>query len=98
MLLLFHQVILNPKLKKKTIRSTLFFEGCLRYSYSYYYDKLITSILAAPHPLLVHNLGGGFPAARIKSAYAAIGDGGKFRASEKRLKDEELARWILDLK
>ncbi|KAG4921150.1 hypothetical protein JHK86_049963 [Glycine max] len=29
-----HSVILNPKLKKKTIRSTLFFEGCLRHIFA----------------------------------------------------------------
>ena len=34
-------VILNPKLKNTTTRTALFFEGCLRYSYSYYYQCFI---------------------------------------------------------
>jgi hypothetical protein len=55
-------------------------------------------ILAAPHPLLVHNTGNGFPTGRIKGAYTATGDGGKFHDSDKRLGDAALAKWILDLK
>ena len=55
-------------------------------------------ILAAPHPLLLHNIGNGFPVARIKGAYAATGDSRKFHESGKRLGDAALAKWILDLK
>jgi len=55
-------------------------------------------MLAAPHPLLLHNTGDKFPTAAIRSAYRALGASKKLRIESKRLSDEEIAEWISRLK
>jgi len=52
------------------------------------------AMLAAPHPLLLHNTGSGFATEGIKSAYKAAGATKKLRIESKRLSDEELINWI----
>jgi hypothetical protein len=51
-------------------------------------------ILAAPHPLLLHNASEGFPTDALRSTYRAMGECEKLRIVASRLPDEELVRWI----
>jgi hypothetical protein len=51
-------------------------------------------ILAAPHPLLLHNASEGFPTDALRSTYRAMGESEKLRIVASRLPDEELVRWI----
>jgi hypothetical protein len=52
------------------------------------------ALLAAPHPLLLHNAGEDFPTEAIRSAYRAMRAGDKLRVAAGRLPDEEIARWV----
>jgi hypothetical protein len=52
------------------------------------------AILAASHPLLLHNAGGDFPTEAIRSAYRAIGASDKLRVVASRLPEAELVRWV----
>ena len=52
-------------------------------------------MLAAPHPLLLHNTGTGFPTDKLRSAYRALGASDRVRVVAAALPDEELVRWIL---
>jgi hypothetical protein len=56
------------------------------------------AMLAAPHPLLLHNTGVGFPTDKLASTYKAIGAGGKLRVERGRLSDEELAKWVAGMR
>jgi hypothetical protein len=56
------------------------------------------AVLAAPHPLLLHNTGVTFPTDTLRSAYRAVGASDKLRVVASRLPDEELVNWILRLK
>ena len=53
------------------------------------------AVLAAPHPLLLHNTGESFSTDALRSAYRASGASGKLRVAAARLPDEELVKWIL---
>jgi hypothetical protein len=52
------------------------------------------AMLAAPHPLLLHNTGENFPTDAVRSTYRAMGASDKLRVVAARLPDEELVRWI----
>jgi hypothetical protein len=52
-------------------------------------------MLAAPHPLLVHNTGPAFSVSGITTAYKAVGAAAKFRSVSKPLSEDEILRWIL---
>ncbi len=54
------------------------------------------AMLAAPHPLLLHNTGTAFPTAALRSTYRATGAREKLRVVASRLPDEELARWVVE--
>jgi hypothetical protein len=51
-------------------------------------------MLAAPHPLLLHNTGDRFPTAALRSTYRAMRATDKVRVVAAALPDEELASWI----
>jgi len=55
-------------------------------------------MLAAPHPLLLHNTGTDFPTDALRSTYRAMGASDNVRVVAARLPDEELVRWITELK
>jgi len=55
------------------------------------------AVLAAPHPLLLYNVGTNFPTARITTAYNATSASDKLRIDSTRLPEEELVRWIKHL-
>ena len=50
--------------------------------------------LAAPHPLLIHNLGANFPTQRLRDTYAAVKSAKKFRQESAKLPEEALVKWI----
>ncbi|MSU59165.1 MAG: hypothetical protein EXS35_13530 [Pedosphaera sp.] len=56
------------------------------------------AMLAAPHPLLLHNVGEKFPTDDIRAAYRALGASDKLRIETKQLSDEEIAAWISKVK
>ena len=74
------QALLAPDLFCPGIRGIGDFEGA--------------AILAAPHPLLLHNLGRNFPDKSVRAAYATLKSGKDFRAESNRLNDKALAGWI----
>jgi len=51
-------------------------------------------MLAAPHPLLLHNLGGKFSANTLQQTYVALHESKRLRTERSRLDDATLARWI----
>lgn len=55
-------------------------------------------ILAAPHPLLLHDLARTFPTRGVRSAYKVLGKPNKFRSESHRLTDDEIVSWISALK
>lgn len=55
-------------------------------------------ILAAPHPLVLHNVGDKFAAQRLSGAYQAANASGRIRIDKNRLTSEEMARCIDRLK
>lgn len=55
------------------------------------------AMLAAPHPLLVHNTGGRFPTSGLLSAYRALTARGKLRLETSRLNEDALVEWISKL-
>ena len=55
-------------------------------------------MLAAPHPLLLHNMAGTFPTGGLRSAYKISGNPDRFRAENRKLADDEIAAWISQLK
>jgi len=52
------------------------------------------AILAAPHPLLLHNTGTDFPTDAVRSAYRAIGASDRVRVVASALPEDELVRWV----
>ncbi len=52
------------------------------------------AMLAAPHPLLVHNMGSKFSTSGIEAAYKATGAEKKLRVETQRLTDEEILAWL----
>jgi hypothetical protein len=56
------------------------------------------AMLAAPHPLLLHNTGAKFPSDRLRSAYRATSKPAGLRIEARPLADEDLVDWIARLK
>lgn len=56
------------------------------------------AMLAAPHPLLLHNIGEKFPTDSIRATYRALGQSRRLRVENHRLTGDELAAWISALK
>jgi hypothetical protein len=56
------------------------------------------AMLAAPHPLLLHNVGEKFPTDGIRATYRALGASEKLRIETRKLSDEEIVEWISRLK
>lgn len=52
------------------------------------------AMLAAPHPLLLHNTGLNFPASTIRAAYKALGAAANLLVASRSLSDAELIQWI----
>jgi hypothetical protein len=52
------------------------------------------AMLAAPHPILVHNTGTAFTTDAIRSTYQALGANDRFRLSSARLSDDDLVAWL----
>ena len=73
------QVLLAPDLFCPGIRNIGTFEG--------------GAVLAAPHPLLLHNTGTNFVTTAVRSAYRAMGAGKKLRVVAARLPEDELVEW-----
>jgi hypothetical protein len=55
-------------------------------------------VLAAPHPLLLHNVNPRSSFAHARSAYAALRAEKSFRLESNRLSDEDLASWVAGTK
>jgi hypothetical protein len=51
------------------------------------------ALLAAPHPLLLHNVGPNFPTETLRSLYQALGAASKLRIESRCLSDGELSEW-----
>jgi len=56
------------------------------------------AMLAAPHPLLLHNTGNQFLTDAIRAAYRALGASRKLRIESRKLSDDEIADWISTVK
>jgi hypothetical protein len=56
------------------------------------------AMLAAPHPLLLHNVGDQFPTDALRATYRALGAADKLRVETRRLSEEEIAAWIAALR
>jgi hypothetical protein len=54
-------------------------------------------MLAAPHSLLLHNVGTHFQTDSVRSTYKALGAGNKLRQQGPRLSEDELVKWISQL-
>lgn len=54
--------------------------------------------LAAPHPILLHNIGENFPMQGLGDVYSALKSNKFFHAEKKQIKDEDLAKWVLELR
>jgi dienelactone hydrolase len=52
------------------------------------------AMLAAPHPLLVHNTGRNFPTASLRAVYRALNAERRLRIESDRLSDAALAAWV----
>jgi len=78
------EALLAPDLFCPGIRNIGTFEGA--------------AMLAAPHPLLLHNTGDKFPTDAIRSAYQALGASKKLRIESRRLTDDEIVEWVSRLK
>jgi hypothetical protein len=55
------------------------------------------AILAAPHPLLLHNTGSKFSTGALRSAYVASGVMGRVKTAEGHLTNTEIADWVSKL-
>jgi hypothetical protein len=52
------------------------------------------AMLAAPHPLLLHNTGDKFPTDAIRATYHALGADEKLRIETRKLSEDEIADWL----
>ena len=52
------------------------------------------AILAAPHPVLLHNTGTDFPTEDLRAAYRAVEQTDRVRIVAGQLPDAELVRWL----
>ncbi len=55
-------------------------------------------MLAAPHPILLHNTGAAFTTEALRSTYQAMSASDKLRVSPTRLPEEELVAWLSQVK
>jgi hypothetical protein len=78
------EALLAPDLFCPGIRNIDTFEGAL--------------VLAAPHPLLLHNAAAGFPAAHLRSCYKTLHAENRLRLESRRLNDEEIVSWVAALR
>jgi hypothetical protein len=78
------EALLAPDLFCPGIRNIGTFEGA--------------AMLAAPHPILMHNTGGAFATEALRATYQVIGAGDKLRVAAARLPDEELVGWLSQVK
>jgi dienelactone hydrolase len=76
--------LLAPDLFCPGIRNMDTFEGAL--------------VLAAPHPLLLHNAAADFAAGHLRSCYRTLRAENSLRRESRRLKDEEIAGWVAALR
>jgi dienelactone hydrolase len=76
--------LLAPALFCPGIRNIDTFEGAL--------------VLAAPHPLLLHNRSASFTASRVRSSYQTSASEKQLRLESRRLNDGEIASWINGLR
>ena len=76
------EALLAPDLFCPGIRNIGTFEGA--------------AILAAPHPMLLHNTGEDFPTDNLRAAYRALDARDDLRVVAGRLPDEELLSWITE--
>jgi hypothetical protein len=53
------------------------------------------AMLAAPHPLLLHNTGENFPTDSLRSTYRAMGASDTLRVVAARLPDEDVVDWVV---
>ena len=56
------------------------------------------AMLAAPHPLLLHNINAQFSTTGISAAYKAAGAAGKFRSEPRVLSEKDQLKWILHVR
>jgi len=56
------------------------------------------AMLAAPHPLLLHDVGDKFPTDAIRATYRALGASKRLRIESRKLSDNEIVEWISKLK
>ncbi|HWH70955.1 MAG TPA: hypothetical protein VNT26_16320, partial [Candidatus Sulfotelmatobacter sp.] len=56
------------------------------------------ALLAAPHPLLLHNIGSRFSTQAVDSTYAAIDARNQLRLSPRPLSDKDLVKWASQLR
>jgi hypothetical protein len=77
------QTLLGPDLFSPGLRVIGTFEGA--------------ALLAAPHPLLLHNTGQNFALDALRTGYKASEATKKLKIESARLNDEALANWISDL-
>jgi hypothetical protein len=78
------EALLAPDLFCPGIRNIGTFEGA--------------AMLAAPHPVLMHNTGAAFTTGAVRSTYQALGASGKLRLAAASLPDEELVSWVAQAK
>jgi len=52
------------------------------------------ALLAAPHPLLLHNTGANFQTETLNATYKALHTGNKLSVRRQPLADEELIDWV----
>ena len=78
------EALLAPDLFCPGIRNIGAFEGA--------------AMLAAPHPILLHNTGGAFATEALRSTYQGIGASDKLRVAAARLPDDELVSWLSQVK
>ena len=78
------EALLAPDLFCPGIRNIGTFEGA--------------AMLAAPHPILLHNTGAAFTTEALRSTYQAMSASDKLRVSPTRLPEEELVAWLSQVK
>ena len=78
------EALLAPELFCPGIRNIGTFEGA--------------AMLAAPHPLLLHNTADRFRGAALRATYRALGASKKLRIESRKLNDDEIVEWISKLK
>lgn len=77
------ETLLNPDFFVPGLRTIGGFEGAI--------------MLAAPHPLLLQNVGTHFQTESVRSTYKALGAGKKLRHEASRLSEDELVKWVSQL-